>query len=70
MTIMLFWNGNTAVLDDDGQHPALQQPWIVKFFEFLEAQGVDPAECRFHLPDGKTFARAFRTGTGWNWDLQ
>jgi hypothetical protein len=70
-TVMFFSNGNTAVLSEDGQQMAwLQEPWLVKFTEFLEAQGEDPTTFRYLLPSGMK-ASPFRTRKGeWSWTIK
>lgn len=70
-TVIFFWNGNTAVFDSSGrQIPELQEPWLIKFVEFLESNGVDPLQCQFELPGGDA-AQLIRTSTGgWNWEVK
>ncbi len=69
--ILFFWNGNTAVFDEnDRQVPELQVPWIVVFARWLEARGIEAGECEFTLPNG-SMAVMFRTSTGdWNWRVE
>uniref|UniRef100_A0A6M3LFS7 Uncharacterized protein n=1 Tax=viral metagenome TaxID=1070528 RepID=A0A6M3LFS7_9ZZZZ len=70
MEIMFFTNGNTATFDDEGkQITDMQTPWIVLYFEYLEGKGIDPAKCRFSLPDGG-YAEPFKTDDDtWNWRI-
>ena len=50
--VFFFANGNTAVTDGQSQIPELQQPWLLKFVEFLQELGIDVKDIRFHLPTG------------------
>lgn len=69
MNVIFYPNGNTAVLDENGQRPELQASWIALFFRFLKENGVDPCEQGFTLPDGKK-AKAFITENGYNWKVE
>ena len=66
--VMFFGNGATAVFIDEEQVPELQQPWLIKFVEFLEEQGHDPMAFKYTLPNGSN-AKLFRTESGWNWEI-
>jgi hypothetical protein len=66
---MFFSNGGTAVFIDEEQVPELQQPWLVKFVDFLEEQGQDPTTFKYRLPNGNN-AKVFRTESGWSWEIR
>jgi len=58
-------SGLTAVTDDDGKHIGnLQTSWLMLFVNQLVAQGEDPEQFRFTMPDG-TVARVFKTEAGY-----
>lgn len=67
--VLLFPNGNVAVLRDGQQVPELQEPWLLHVVKFLESKGVDPLDCKFTLP-GARVATIFKTTEGsWNWSV-
>jgi hypothetical protein len=66
--VMFLGNGGTAVFIDDEQVAELQQPWLVKFVEFLDEQGQDPTTFKYTLSDGNN-AKVFRTEFGWQWEI-
>ncbi len=74
-TVLFFSNGNTAVFIDEQQVPELQQSWLVKFVEFLEAEGHDPTTFQYTLSNGKS-ARVFRPcirtddESSWIWEIK
>lgn len=68
--VMFFENGNTAVFVGDSQAPELQQPWILLFLEWLEAQGEDPREFEFHLSQTlRAHVSKQHEGGGWTWGV-
>jgi hypothetical protein len=67
--VMFLGNGGTAVFIDGEQVAELQQPWLVKFVEFLEEQGQDPATFEYRLPNGNN-AKVSRTESGWHWEIR
>ena len=65
--ISFFPNGVTAVFDENGEQISeLQEPWLLKFFEFVQDSLVtnaalsgytfDPKDSEIRLPDGKRAA--------------
>lgn len=64
--VLMFPNGNTAVLRDGAQVPELQESWLLHLVKFLESKGVDPLDCKFTLPNSR-IAKLFRIEGGWNW---
>lgn len=68
LRIILFANGNTGVFKDGEQVPELQESWLIKFVEFLEASGIEPDKCEIHMPTGG-IARLFKTEDGYNWEI-
>lgn len=69
VSVLFFANGNTAVFQNSAQVPELQQSWLLRFVEFLEANGVDPLKSDFTMPDGRR-AYLFKTGRGYNWSME
>lgn len=68
--ILFFGNGITAAFDEDGaQISTLQEPWLGKYLEFLEASGEDVTTFEFTMPNGYT-AKPYRTESGWNWQIE
>ncbi len=68
-TVILFANGNSAVLDEGGtQIPDLQSPWLLLFVEHLKKNGVDYHGVNFLLPD-EIEAEIFPTKEGLNWEI-
>lgn len=61
--VMFFANGNTAVLDEGGQIPELQESWLLVFVEWLKSRGIDPDQCDIVMPNGDR-AILFKTGEG------
>ncbi len=70
--VMFANNGNTAVMDKNGQIPELQESWLALFFKFLEAQGQDPQEFEFELPSGLMAIPIKMPPSvgGWNWRIE
>lgn len=66
--VFFFNNGNSAIFDSAGQQiTELQEPWLLLFVAHLESKGVDPAQIKFLMPDGK-HAKLLRTSDNrWNW---
>jgi hypothetical protein len=70
--IMVFPNGNLAVIGEDGkQIPELQKGWMEMICEFLESKGIDPSEIPSieAMGDGLQF-KPFRIEGGWNWKVE
>lgn len=68
--VFFYQNGHTAHCVGNEQQPDLQKSWLLLYVAFLESQGIDPAECEFHLPAGNNKAKLFRTSDGgWNWEI-
>lgn len=53
--VLFFPNGNSAVLDEEGQQiPELQKSWFLMFVEFLQSKGVKVEDIEeIKLPNGK-----------------
>ena len=73
MQVIFFNNGNTGVFGDNGeQMPELQQPWFLKFLEFLEQHplNLDIEKISFETPSstGNKF-KPFKIENGWNWEV-
>ena len=71
MKVTFFDNGNTIVFGDNGeQMPELQQPWFLKFLEFLEQHplNLDIEKISFETQNGFKF-KPFRIENGWNWEV-
>lgn len=68
LRVMFFDNGGTGVFKNGEQVPELQHSWLLKFVEFLTANGIDPEECELLLPSGRR-AKIFKTENGYNWRL-
>ena len=73
-SVLLFPNGNTAVLDDSGnQIPELQKGWMEICLEWMEKHGVniseiDSIEINFYGQIRKI--EPFKTINGWNWRIK
>jgi len=69
-SIILFANGNAGVFHDSRQVPSLQSNgWLPAYLADLARAGVDPSEYQIIMPNGAV-ARAFRTKSGWNWEIR
>ncbi len=69
--VFFFPNGNVAVCSRETheQVPELQGSWLLKYMEFLRANGVDPERCIVYMPENKQ-ATVFKTGEGtYNWRI-
>ncbi len=68
--LFLFYNGVTAICDEQGnQVPELQVPWLLLYGQFLESKGIDPLLVKINLPNGDV-AKFFRNSEGkLSWDL-
>ncbi len=74
-SICMFSNGQTAVHDEDGkQVPDLQEPWLMKYLEWLVLQPEMTyrrlEDLEINLPSGNR-AIMVRTSQGeWNWRVE
>lgn len=67
MKVCFFENGNTMFFDGVGQQvPEFQESWLILYVQFLIANGIDPTEVEFIMPDNHRM-EVFKTRDGYNW---
>ena len=67
--VLLFPNGNSAVLVNGKQMPELQKSWLILFIEHLEDKGIDPTKVIFALPSGQKVKVFKNPNNDYNWRL-
>jgi len=73
--VYFFPNGNTAVMNSEGQQVGeLQQPWLLLFAKFIEANATealkgDLEKIQWHLPSGQ-IAELFKVEDDYNWRVK
>lgn len=69
--VVMFPNGNTFVGGPNGaQLEKFQKSWFILYLNYLQSEGINPEQCTFLMPNGKTaFVTKLKEG-GFNWKLK
>ncbi len=69
MKVTFFDNGMNMAFENGEQVSVAQKSWLIVYAEYLESQGIDPAEQEYEMPNGQA-VKLFKTEDGFNWQWQ
>ncbi len=62
MKITFFDNGMNMAFENGEQVSTAQKSWLIVYAEYLESQGIDPAEQEYEMPSGQS-VKVFRVAS-------